>query len=299
MKNTMHLCCLIILALTMQAAFAASDNVALCNQHLDQGHAEQALKSLTTSDLKRPQALMCKGRALLTLQQAQAAKEAFSAGIALKPTGLDLLTGYILLGNAEQALNHPTEAIASYDQALLISQNEHIKRYERICYNLKGETNYQSKHIEQALLDYQAGEKLAMNDNERADSDERLAQTYQALNQLDKAIEFQLKAVMMQRKSGTLDQYAEATLTLGQLFYQQKDYAGAEKTFQRLQQFAHENGGAYYEAKSDIYLSKVKLAQGQTDEAKQLLATASQLARETQAQDLIDLIENHSKNESK
>jgi tetratricopeptide (TPR) repeat protein len=118
-----------------------------------------------------------------------------------------------------------------------------------------------------------------MNDNERADSLERLGATYSALGQHDLAIEHQLKGMLMQQKSGSLDQYADASLALGKVYADAKEYPQAEKTYTKLIQFAKENGGAYYEAKASYDLAQVKALSGDTTTAKNLMADALKVAK--------------------
>ena len=120
-----------------------------------------------------------------------------------------------------------------------------------------------------------------MNDNERADSFERLASTYKALGQYDQAIEYQIKGVSMQQKAGTLDQYANANLALGTIYIAAKDYANAEKTFANLAKFSNDQGGAYFEAKADVGLAQTKRASGDATAAKVFADKAKTIAKET------------------
>jgi len=129
-----------------------------------------------------------------------------------------------------------------------------------------------------------------MNDDERADSHIHEAMAYQQLQQSDKAIEHQLKGVMMLRKSGTPDQYAEASLMLGKLFSAKKDYASADKTYQRLMEYAHENGGEFYEAKTAIYWADSKRAQGDAAGAASLVKQAETIAAKLKDAELDELL---------
>ena len=118
-----------------------------------------------------------------------------------------------------------------------------------------------------------------MNDNERAESFERIAATYTALKQYDLAVEHQLKATIMQQKAGTLDDYANASYSLGQAYKNAKDFDAAERTFTKLLQFSKDNGGAYYEAKANVGLAEVKTAKGEKDSAINLYTEALKVAK--------------------
>ncbi|WP_029148930.1 hypothetical protein [Methylophilus sp. 5] len=221
---------------------------------------------------------LCKGRAQSGLAQNAAAQQSFKQAISLKPEGLDLISAHMLLGNAQLEAKVHDAALESYQQALKFSEQQNMRRYTRVAHNLIGEAYFDIGQYENALKAFEAGEKLAMNDDERADSCIHEAMAYQQLQQADKAIEYQLKGVMMLRKSGTPDQYADASLTLGKLFSEKKDYVSADKTYQRLMEYAHDNGGEFYEAKTAIYWAENKRAQGDVTAANQLIQQAETIA---------------------
>lgn len=221
---------------------------------------------------------LCKGRAQSALAQNAAAQQSFKQAISLKPTGLDLISAYMLLGNAQLEAKTHEAALESYLQALKLSEQQNMRRYARVAHNLIGEAYFEVGQYAESIKSFETGEKLAMNDDERADSYIHEAMVYQQLQQADKAIEYQLKGVMMLRKSGTPDQYAEASLTLGKLFAAKKDYASADKTYQRLMEYAHDNGGEFYEAKTAIYWAESKRAQGDAAGAASLVKQAETMA---------------------
>ncbi len=221
---------------------------------------------------------LCKGRAQSALAQNAAAQQSFKQAISLKPTGLDLISAYMLLGNAQLEAKTHEAALDSYLQALKLSEQQNMRRYARVAHNLIGEAYFEVGQYAESIKSFETGEKLAMNDDERADSYIHEAMVYQQLQQADKAIEYQLKGVMMLRKSGTPDQYAEASLTLGKLFAAKKDYASADKTYQRLMEYAHDNGGEFYEAKTAIYWAESKRAQGDAAGAASLVKQAETMA---------------------
>jgi tetratricopeptide (TPR) repeat protein len=207
-------------------------------------------------------------------------------------TGFEQIVSHLLIGNLHSANNKNTEAIASYTKSLQLSEAGNNQKFARINHHLLAEVYTQNNDLNAALASNLAGSKLAMNDNERADSFERLAASYSALNQHDSAIEYQLKAALMQQKSGTLDQYANASLVLGEIFEKAKDAAGAEKTYARLIKFSKDNGGAYYEAKASFALAKLKASNGQQDAANTLFGEAYSVASKAGEKELATEIEN-------
>ncbi len=263
--------------LMMNASFAKDADLDACDQAVHQGQYAQALQ-MAERHASRPEFWLCKGRAQSGLNQNSAAQQSFKQAIQLKPTGLDLISAHMLLGNVQLEAKLHDAALESYQQALTFSQQQNMRRYARVAHNLMGEAYYEIKRYDQALNAFQTGEKLAMNDDERADSYVHEAMALQQLQQTDKAIEYQLKAVMMLRKSGTPDQYAEASLNLGKLFAAKQDFVGADKTYQRLMEYAHDNGGTFYEAKTAIFWAEAKRAQGDQAGCERLMQQAESLA---------------------
>jgi len=264
-------------------------NAALNNQQYDAAviKANVAIKQKALAS----QGHMCKGRALLALGKEDEAKTEFLAAEKNAASDFDKTVANLLLGNWEKGRQHYQEAIRLYELALDFAQKDSNRNFTRVSYNLIGDTyGLLNDHVT-ALKYLEEGEQLAMNDNERADSYERIAACYQAQQQFENAVKYQVKGISMQQKAGTLDQYAEANLTLGQIYTQGKDFANAEKTYTKLIKFSQDNGGAYYEAKTNIYLAQTKLAQGDSDAANALLAQAKTIADKIQASDLTALIE--------
>lgn len=248
-----------------------------CDTAVQKHQYAEAVK-LAEQHAKQAEFWLCKGRAQSGLGDNVAAQQSFKQALNLKPDGLDLIAAHMLLGNAQLEAKVHAAALESYQQALKFSEQQNMRRYARVAHNLIGEAYFQMGQYADALKSFEVGEKLAFNDDERADSYLHEARTYQQMQQTEKAIEYQLKGVMMLRKSGTPDQYAEASLTLGQLFADKQDFVGADKTYQRLLAYAHDNGGEFYEAKTAILWAASKRAQGEPAAAQQLLQQASVIA---------------------
>lgn len=251
----------------------------LANNKADFATATKISTEILKNEPSNYDGLLCKGRALGAQGNYADALSALDMAATNARTGFDEIIAYILMGNLQKENKKNVEAIASYEKSLKICAIEKNQKFTRINYNLMAEAYAQNNDLNAALASYLKGDKLANNDNERADGDERLAATYSALGQFDSAIEYQVKGILMQKKSGTLDQYANANLTLGQIYVQAKDYPNAEKTYEKLVQFSKENGGAYYEAKATMSLAEAKAAAGDKTSAKTILADAQKMAK--------------------
>ncbi len=271
-----------------------SDKNTACNAALDKGNIANAV-SISDDILKQEpnnhDGLLCKGRALGAQGKYDAALNALELAAKQSKPGFDEIISYLLIGNLHLENKKYAGAIVSYEKSLKICEAEKNDKFKRINLNLIGETYAQNNDLNAALARYLAGSKLAMNDNERADSFERLGATYNALDQHDLAIEYQLKGVIMQKKVGTLDQYANASLALGQVYEKAKEYPNAEKTYTKLIQFAKDNGGVYYEAKASHELALIKATGGDTSSAKAIMSVALKIANNLGARALASEIE--------
>lgn len=291
---------LFLLSLSANANTAdVAEKLGECNAALSKGDLNKAVKSaseLLKLDPKNHDGLQCNGRALGAQGKYAEAVSALESSAANTADKFEQIISYLFLGNLHKDNNKNAEAIAAYEKSIKICEAEKNDKYKRISLNLMGEAQVQSKDYNAALAGYLAGNKLAMNDNERADSLERLAATYKALGQNDRAkydlaIEYQLKGVNMQKKAGTLDQYANANLALGDIYIAAKDYANAEKTFVNLAKFSNEQGGAYFEAKADVGLAQSKIASGDAAAAKIYVEKAKTIAKDTKDKALEQEIE--------
>ncbi len=275
-------------------AFELSDEIANCTLALNKGDFAKAVKAsaeILKLEPNNRDGLLCKGRALGAQGKYDEALSALELAAVNTEPGFDEIISYIFIGNLHKANHKNAEAIAAYEKSLQVCELEQNEKFKRINLNLIAEAHTQDNDLNAALASYLAGAKFANNDNERADSYERLAITYSALGQYDNAIEYQLKGVLMQQKSGTLDQYANASLSLGHIYILAKDYANAEKTYTNLAKFSKDNGGAYFEAKSDLGLAQTKLASGDAASAKTWVDQAKSIAQETKDKALAQEIE--------
>lgn len=271
------------------------DKVSACNVALNKADASSALTSadeILKLQSNHRDGLLCKGRALGALGKYDEALSALQMAEKQSQPGFEQILSHIFIGNLHRSNNKFSEAIASYEASIKIGDAEkHMGKYKRVNLNLIGDTHTQNKNLNAALASYLAANKLAMNDNERADDFERLASTYSALGKNNEAIEYQLKASLMHDKSGTREQFANASVALGRVYEVAKDYPAAENTYRKLLKFSKNNGSAYYETQANYGLARTKAAVGDTAGAKTMLAEASSMAKSIGETDLVAEIE--------
>ena len=290
LQNTLNIIFISLILLSFHTyADELSDKNAACNAALNKGDFNSAAKlagEVLKRDANNREALICKGRLLGAQGKYDEALSALQQAGKLSKEPFDRIIGNMLIGNVYKAQQKYLDAIVSYEKSLGIAEADKNEKMMRANHNLIGDAQTQNKDISAALASYQAGSKLSMNDNERAENYELLATSYSALGQHDAAIEYQLKGVQMEQKSGTLDSIANANLALGDIYMKAKEYANAEKTYTKLLQFSKDNGGAYFEAKSDFYLGRAKAANGDSTGANRLITEAKTIAKKIGANDL-------------
>jgi tetratricopeptide (TPR) repeat protein len=264
------------------SADAIGDKITACNVALNKadyvGASTQADEILKLKDGSYD-GFLCKGRALGAQGNYNEALINLESALKQSQPGFDQILTHIFIGNLHKKNNKIAEAITSYDTSIKICETEKLDKFKRVNLNLIGDVHTQNKDLNAALTSYTAATKLAMNDNERADDFERLAATYNALGKGNEAIEHQLKATLMHDKSGTREQFANASVALGRVYEAAKDYPAAENTYAKLLKFSKDNGSAYYETVANFGLARTKAAVGDKASAKTMLADASVKAK--------------------
>jgi tetratricopeptide (TPR) repeat protein len=275
-------------------ADALEDKVSACNMALNKADASSALTSadeILKLQNNNRDGLLCKGRALGALGKYDDALTALQMAEKQSQPGFEQILAHIFIGNLHAKNSKTADAIASYETSIKISEAEKLNKFKRINLNLIGDAHTKNNDLNAALNSYTAASKLAMNDNERAEDFERLAAAYGGLGKNNEAIEYQLKATLMHDKSGTRDQYANASVTLGRVYEAAKDFVAAETTYRKLLKFSQDNGSAYYETVANVGLARTKAATGDAAAAKTMLADASSKAKSMGETDLVTEIE--------
>ena len=286
-KNTLQITLVIgFIALFLNSFNVHSDTMQdktiACTAAMNKGDYKAAVTiadDILKSDGKNKDGLLCKGRALGF--QGNYAEGLSNLEAALKQSShtFDQILANIFIGNLHKNNQQYEKALASYDASVKQCELDKNDKFRRIAQNLMGDTYTLKGDVIAALASYQAGAKVAMNDNERAESFEKIAAANSTLNKLDAATEYQVKATLLQERSGTRDEYAMAGLTLGRIYTLAKDYPAAENTYAKLIKFSKTNGSEYYETKANFGLAQTKAAKGDTSAAKTMMTNALAAAK--------------------
>lgn len=282
-------CISICLAALPAWAGDAAQSVQACNQALQSGdfaqavvHAEHALRDSPNNR----DAYLCLGRAQGGRGDDAAAVAALQSAEKLSTQPFEHIVALTLLGNQHKSVKDYARAIDSYRQSLAIARAEKSARFEMINLNQIGESLEGAGDPAGALEQYRQGLQFAANDNERADGNARIAAAQSTLGNHDKAIEHQIKAVLLEERSGDLDHYANANIELGRIYLTAGQYASAEKSLTKFLGTIAQAGDPYWEAKTRYVLGKVKAAQGDAGKASELFSQAKALAERVGAQQL-------------
>lgn len=255
-----------------------------CNAAVNQQDAKLALSiatQLLAKNSKDNDAHICQGRALSLSGDLEGAIKAFNTAKLSTNDGFDQVVIHILLGNAYQNADKSSEAMQAYQTSADLAKAEKNANYERISYNFLGDVNFKAKQYQNALNAYTKAYALTANDNERGESYENIALTQFRLGALDEALAYQIKAFVMHEKVGSLDQFANSSITLGDYYRLNKNYIAAENTLNKIIKFSQAQGGAYFEAKASYTLAKVKHEMGDKLAAKKLIDHANNIALQT------------------
>jgi tetratricopeptide (TPR) repeat protein len=283
----------VFISLTACSAIAddATASVRTCDQALESGASLTDAAALAETRLRIAtddrEAWLCLGRVRGELGEHSAALSALQAAEKYSKTPVEHIVALTTLGNQYQSGKEYAQAIDHYQQSLSIAREQKIVRLQRINLNLIGEAMQEEGNTAGALEQYQQSLKLAANDNERADSDARVAAAHSLLGNHDKAIEYQLKAMLLQERVGELDHYANANIELGRICLVAKQYADAEKWLNKFLTAIAESGAFYWEAKGRYMLGKVKAAKSNFEEAAEQFQKARTLAEKIQDQQLL------------
>ncbi len=272
----------------------AAESPATCQEKLRSGEYDQAslaAEQVLKRDANDRDALLCLGRAKGMAGDHPAAVVALKASEQQSSNPVARMQSLTLLGHEYKRAQEYGEARAAYQQSLQLAQTEKNKYFQRANLIGIGETREQAKELDAALEVYQQAMKLAANDNERADCHAHLASAYHAMKNHEQAVIHQLKAAVMEERSGDLDHYAQAHLDLGRYYADAAMTNDAERVLNKLLEVVKSADDAYWQAATLHQLGRVKLARGLKEEGSAQLQQAVDLARKIGATELVSDIE--------
>jgi tetratricopeptide (TPR) repeat protein len=262
----------------------AADNAQECEKALAAGNYADAAKSgylaggFTGS--------MCAGRALLASDDAAGAAAAFAAAEKSARDGFEQMLAITFLARASRDAGNADAALSHYERSLKIAEQIDAKQGIMVNLNESAQVLQNKGNPQQALERYQRAYQVAANDNERAETNRLIASAYRDLKDYDKAIEYQLKSMLAQQRSGDPDQFLEAKLELADIAVAAGDYSRAQKELEESLKISESAGSEYWRARTMLFQARLEAARGNAERAKQLRQDALALANKIGAKAL-------------
>ena len=161
--------------------------------------------------------------------------------------------------------------------------NSKFVQFERRFLIQMGNIQESLKKHEDAYESYAKSLKASSNDEERAESYDKLARSASHQKYYDRAREYSLKGSVLYKKTGYLGEYAELTLLKAEYEVLDDAYDLAMNTLEELEKLCIDAGGEYYLAKTYIQLHKLS-----KDNKDAYLAKATDVANRIGAKDLLN-----------
>jgi tetratricopeptide (TPR) repeat protein len=226
----------------------------------------------------------CMAKVLFSENKAQESIALFEKSEKLAQHPADQMLSIMFKGLAYKENNDLKQALSifttGYETAKL--GNSKFVQFERRFLIQMGDVKEREKDNEKAYEYFAMALKSSSNDDERAESYDRLAKCAANQGFYDRAREYSLKGSMMYKKSGYLGEFAELTILKGEYEVLDNDYEKGIRTLKELEELCIEAGGDYYLAKT--YLKLYKLSKEDKD---LYLAKAKEVATRIGANDII------------
>ena len=226
----------------------------------------------------------CMAKVLFSENKAQESIALFEKSEKLAQHPADQMLSIMFKGLAYKENNDLKQALSifttGYETAKL--GNSKFVQFERRFLIQMGDVKEKEKDNEKAYEYFAMSLKSSSNDDERAESYDRLAKCAANQGFYDRAREYSLKGSMLYKKSGYLGEFAELTILKGEYEVLDNDYEKGIRTLKELEELCIEAGGDYYLAKT--YLKLYKLSKEDKDV---YLAKAKEVATRIGANDII------------
>ena len=276
---------IIFLKLLLLNNVFAYNNENNCEKELsnnDYAKAKQEAEKLINNDPFSGN--FCMAKVLFSENKAQESIALFEKSEKLAQHPADQMLSIMFKGLAYKENNDLKQALSifttGYETAKL--GNSKFVQFERRFLIQMGDVKEKEKDNEKAYEYFAMSLKSSSNDDERAESYDRLAKCAANQGFYDRAREYSLKGSMMYKKSGYLGEFAELTILKGEYEVLDNDYEKGIRTLKELEELCIEAGGDYYLAKT--YLKLYKLSKEDKDV---YLAKAKEVATRIGANDII------------
>lgn len=275
---------LLFLTMLLPGIALADDALQACQKALGAGDYAQAAQ--LGQKAGGYAGAMCRGKAQLAAEDFTNAAATFGEAEKSTQEPFEQMLAITFLARASQGAGKTDEALGHYERSLKIARQ--IKQSQALMINLNeiGQLLQEKGQTKPALDRFLEAAPYAANDNERSECDQLIASAYNQLGDHDKAIEYQLKSVLMEERSGDADHFLNAKLELAAISTKAKDYPRAQKELEESLKIAQNAGSEYWQARTMLYQSRLERARGNAEQAKILLNNALDIANKIGAESL-------------
>lgn len=233
---------------------------------------------------------ICAGRGLGTSNKYPEALEAFKKAESLATSPYERVLVAISKARLIRDSGDNEQAIAAYQQGFDLATQLKQRQGQLVNLNEMGQLFLSKNDAKAALEHFIKAYSYAANDNERAESNELVALAYRALGDYTHAVEYQLKGVSLERRSGELSSYLYAALELADLRTLNMDFRAARKDLDEVLVMARDVNSDYWIARALLVLGKLEIAQDNSEAGKQFLHQSLESAQKAGDTDLINVV---------
>ena len=263
----------------------AYDSENLCEVSLAKGDLKEAIKEAKNILKDDPFASnFCSAKVFFKQGQTDAAVNSFEEAEKSANHPADQMLSIIFKGLVYKENNELDQALSIFNtgyETAKLGNTKFVQFERRFLIQMGYVQELQNKH-ELAYESFAKSLKASSNDDERAESYDRLARSAANQEFFDRAREYSLKGSIMYKKAGYLGEFAELTLLKGQYEILDDDYDMGIKTLKDLAQLCIDAGGDYYLAKTYVELYKLS-----KEGNKEYLKLAKDVANRIGANDLL------------
>lgn len=233
---------------------------------------------------------MCAGRAQQALGENAGARSTFAKAEALAKDKFGSMLAMTFQARAARAVGDSDAALTHYNRSLKLAHEIKAPQGEWANLNEIGQIYQDKKDFTTALGRFKDAYPFASNDNERSESNQLIAAAYHLAGDHDHAIEYQLKSVILEERSGDANQYLNAKLLLAVYAMDGHEYSRANNELSAIIKVSKEVESVYWEARATWQQSRMEKLRGNQDQSNALLKSATDLAEKSGVRSLMEEI---------
>lgn len=279
-----------IFVVVLTGLFSCNLSASPCSEALIAGKFDEALQQGEKDNSHDGH--VCAARAMLAKGSAKDALRHLDLSEKLAQTAYEKMLTATYQGRAAKALGDIDSAIHHFEQAVTLASESRQKQAQWFNLNEIGQIQLDHRSAQTSLETFVKAYSYAANDNERAESNRLIASAHKALGDINRAIEYQLKATLLEKRSGELADYLDALLELADLRLSNKEFAAAEKNVKEALGITSQAQSDYWSARAYYALARLELMRGDSGAFGKAIAEAKQFAGNTGSKELIEKVDN-------